>query len=160
MHLPFLDSISDKSQAILIVPRDTLASFFEFKETPYNSYGHGMGLSHMVRYWAAASRRSPSNSIYIDTLEKLCEQAWTARSEKKYRYDVSGIPSSPPFSAKCMEDMSMTALQLGRQALFEKSASHHQGALPLTFFDWVHSWLRADLDEQGAKNKFELARSG
>ncbi|GFP51853.1 hypothetical protein TASIC1_0001000500 [Trichoderma asperellum] len=122
--------------AVVIVPRDSLVSFF-------NSYDHSWysspqkNLKAQIRYLARTCLQPQAPESAVNALVKLSRQAWNNCDKTTNSF----MAQEPSINGDGIRDVLVAAIQHGKYTFFEEAADYHQGFLPLDFFVWMRQWL-------------------
>lgn len=139
--------------AVVIVPRDSLVSFFNSYDRSWYSSSQN-NLKTQIRYLARACLQPQAPESSVKALLKLSQQAWNNSDKTTNSFSAQ----KPSIDGDGIRDVLMAAIQHGKYTFFEEAADHHQGLLPLDFFTWMRQWLSTG--SSGTDRRFHAVRKG
>ncbi|OAV92093.1 hypothetical protein PTTG_27784 [Puccinia triticina 1-1 BBBD Race 1] len=120
--------------ALVLVPRQNLGNYLV--KCADRSNGSNPNADSALSYLAKLFSRPSAGPPMLDTMSKLCEK----RSDDPLQPETNSI-------------LLKAAFQHSHHKIFENVAAHHQGYLPIEFFDWVQEWLSTLPDAERAEKQ-------
>jgi hypothetical protein len=134
-------------QAVVIVPRDSIAHFLKVSPERNGLYIYNecqANKTSVIGYLARSLVHTPDgdDQFLIKTLKDLCQEVWTVSE--------SGPPGSyrPPkivLPEAVMTKVLQAAIILKDQVFVKDAVDHHEGNLSLDFFTWAQEQIAAGL---------------
>ncbi|KAI9148884.1 hypothetical protein HJFPF1_10927 [Paramyrothecium foliicola] len=132
-----------RTSAIVIVPHDTLASFFA--SATLDSH-----VNAQIGYVARRCLQTESTIRPLDALEAMCASVWGRTPRHKTQ-------RLPYIDAVNMGMIIKTALRSGRYSFLETATAQHKGHLHTDIFGWIRRWLS---DGGNMTQRFGLIQEG
>jgi hypothetical protein len=131
-------------QALIIVPRDSLAHFFTEAWKPdrwgeRNQTQNKDNMASIVGYFAKSLSRNSSDKLLFDGLKSLCREIWglsPGSGANRYRH-ATILPKN------VITQVLQAAFRMKDPGFLTEAADRHEGELSTGFFKWVKEQFAA-----------------